>query len=298
MRTERVAVPGQPVELVVDLWPGTGSPAVLAVHGLASNARLWDGMAESLARMGHPVAAVDLRGHGRSSKPDDGYDFGTVCEDIVAVIAALAKDDPAWERPVAVGQSWGGNLVMELGYLHPGCVRGVVGVDGGTIELSRRFATWDECAAALAPPEMRGMPAGRFEAVVRAAHRDWPESGIRGTLANMEVQPDGTVAPWLTRERHMAILAELYRHRPSTRYAEMAVPVLLVPAGGRDPGGWDPGGWGEAKRLSVEEALAAIPKAGAHWFPSADHDVHAQHPVELAEVVHAATVDGFFGGGP
>lgn len=291
MRTERVVLADQRVELAVDLWPGTGSPAVLAVHGLASNARLWDGMAESLTKMGHPVAALDLRGHGRSSKPDDGYDFATLCADIVGVIAALARVDPSFERPVALGQSWGGNIVLELGYLHPGCVRGVVGVDGGTIELSGRFPTWDECAAALAPPELRGMAAGRFEAMVRAAHPDWPESGIRGTLANMEVQPDGTVAPWLTRERHMAILAELYRHRPSTRYAKIAVPVLLVSADGRDQDAC-----GQAKRHSVGEALAAIPNARAHWFPAADHDIHAQHPVELAEVVHAATLDGFFGG--
>jgi len=47
------------------------TPFVL-VHGLASNARLWDGVARRLAGAGHSSAAVDLRGHGRSDKPDTG----------------------------------------------------------------------------------------------------------------------------------------------------------------------------------------------------------------------------------
>ncbi len=45
------------------------APPFVLVHGLASNARLWDGVATALVAAGHPVFAVDLRGHGRSSKP-------------------------------------------------------------------------------------------------------------------------------------------------------------------------------------------------------------------------------------
>ena len=65
------------VHLHAHRWDGTGRPFVL-VHGLASNARLWDGVAARLADAGHRVVAVDLRGHGRSDKPDDGYDIATV----------------------------------------------------------------------------------------------------------------------------------------------------------------------------------------------------------------------------
>src|SRR5262245_45283564 len=39
---------------------------VLLVHGLASNARLWDGVGEELSARGYPSVAIDLRGHGRS----------------------------------------------------------------------------------------------------------------------------------------------------------------------------------------------------------------------------------------
>ena len=43
--------------------------------------------------------------------------------------------------------------------------------------------------------------------MIRAMHPDWPETGIPGTLANVEVRADGTIAPWLTLDRHLAILA-------------------------------------------------------------------------------------------
>ncbi len=59
-----------------------GAPFLL-VHGLASNARMWDGVGEELARLGHPSVAIDQRGHGRASKPDDGYDFGTLTNDLL-----------------------------------------------------------------------------------------------------------------------------------------------------------------------------------------------------------------------
>ena len=114
---------------------------------------------------------------------------------------------------------------------------------------------------------------------MRSLHPDWPESGIRGTLENVEVRADGTVAPWLTLPRHLRILEGLWQHRPSERYALVPVPVLLVPAGDAQ---------------TVAAAQAALPRAKTRPFPGADHDIHAQHPVELAEVLHAACDDRFW----
>ena len=85
-----------------------GATPFVLVHGLASNARLWDGTAAALAAAGHTVAAVDLRGHGQSSKPDHGYDFATLVDDLVALITSLGL-----HRPLVVGQSWGGMLAMD-----------------------------------------------------------------------------------------------------------------------------------------------------------------------------------------
>ena len=88
---------------------GPGRCFVL-VHGLASNARLWDGVAARLAAAGHPVLAVDQRGHGRSEEPADGYTTDRCADDLLALTEVLGLVGD--RAPVAVGKSWGGNVVV------------------------------------------------------------------------------------------------------------------------------------------------------------------------------------------
>jgi pimeloyl-ACP methyl ester carboxylesterase len=172
------------VELSVLAWSLDGPAAPVAlVHGLASNARLWDGVAPELAARGHPVVALDQRGHGLSSKPSGGYDFARLSLDLLEVFSRLGWSGE--RAPVVAGQSWGGNVALDLAAHHPRSLSGLVLVDGGTIELSPRFADWPTCEAALAPPPLAGTPFEDFERLVRAAHPGWPEAGIQGTLANV-----------------------------------------------------------------------------------------------------------------
>ena len=262
------------VALHVHDHPGPERPYVL-VHGLASNLRMWDGVAAELARAGHRVVAVDLRGHGLSDKPDDGYDVPDVAADVRALVTTLGL-----ERPWVAGQSWGGNVVLELAWASPGDVAGVACVDGGWIELADRFADWEACRRQLTPPATTGMAAAELEERFRAAHPSWPEAGIAGALACFERRADGTVAPWLTLERHLLVLHGLWEHRPSTRYPEVPVPVLLVPA--RHPGGEDLGG-----ADAVAAAARALP--ASRTVPiQGDHDLHAQHPGQVAAALLAA----------
>jgi pimeloyl-ACP methyl ester carboxylesterase len=282
MRTQRIPV-ADGVELAVDAFeasPADGVPFVL-VHGLASNARLWDGVAAALVAGGHPAYTVDLRGHGRSSKPVVPYDVPTVAADLATLIGRLGL-----ERPVVAGQSWGGNVVLELAAAHPGVAGSIVCVDGGWLDLQAEFPDWAACRTALAPPRLAGRPLREVEAYLRSAHADWPESGIRGQLANFEVRGDGTIAPWLTFERHLEVLRGLWEHRPAVRYPSVRVPALLLPVDGGDPA------WSARKHRAVDAAAATLPNARVHWFHG-DHDIHAQHPDEVAGVMHdhAASID-------
>jgi pimeloyl-ACP methyl ester carboxylesterase len=262
-----------------------GSP-ILLVHGLASNARLWDGVAERLAAAGHPVAAVDQRGHGQSDKPDSGYDFATLTADLMAILADLGW--PADRAPWLAGQSWGANVVLEMAIRHPGAARGLVLVDGGTMELRSRFADWPTCEAALAPPALLGSTAASFERLTRSNHADWPETGITGALANVEVLGDGTIRPWLSRDNHMTILRNMWDHHLSDRYPLVDVPVLVLPAEDAANQRWMAG-----KRDEVARAGAALNRSVTRWI-AGDHDLHAQHPDLVAELIHDATGPAFF----
>jgi len=260
------------VRLHVRCWcPSEQSPGqpsarpYLLVHGLASNARTWDGVAARLAAAGHPAVAVDLRGHGESDQPADGYDTRTAAADLATLCDVLRL-----AGPVLAGQSWGGNVVLELAASHPGRASALALLDGGWIHLGDIFATWEECWAALAPPRFAGLTRADIRHRLLASHPDWPTASIDGTLANLTSLPDGSIRARLTRDRHADILRSLWAHRPRELYRLVDIPTLLLPAGasGSSP--------------LVAEAAARLPRAEVRWYDGADHDLHAQHPDRVA----------------
>ena len=69
---------------------GTG-PVVVLLHGYAENSDSWGPLAADLMK-DHMVVVPDLRGIGRSSKPEGGYDKKTQAKDIRAVVTGLGYD--------------------------------------------------------------------------------------------------------------------------------------------------------------------------------------------------------------
>lgn len=258
--------------------PDPRAAPFLLVHGLASNAQLWGGMAASLATAGHRVVAVDQRGHGLSDKVDTGFDFATLSRDLVAVMDALEL-----HRPVVVGQSWGGNVVLELTVRHPDRPAALMCVDGGHIELSASFPDRVAMRSALAPPALDGMSRDELEQGLRARWPHWPESGIRGQLANFRLRPDGTVAPHLTRERHLHILDHLWAHHPPHRWAQVQVPSLLLAVRDRTHGA-------DSRAHAVDAAARACTHLQVVWLEG-DHDVQAEQPDEVAALARGLLRD-------
>ena len=278
---------------------------------------MWDGVAGALMRLGHPVAVLDLRGHGRSSKPDGAYDFPTICDDIEKVQDYLTTLDASWGRVIAVGQSWGASLVLELAWRSPKRLFGIGCVDGGFSDLSDIYPDWQVCMNVLHPPLFQSVTSGELEARIRATHMEWPESGIKGLLANFSVDENDMVSPWLSLEHHLDILHSLWTFKASARHAAVAVPVILIPAisekdmlytkvaqGKQDIVSKDskntklgsPRKNSIDKREAVREAARKLAKADVYEFLDAEHDVHASRPDELANLLHKKCVDSFFSG--
>ena len=269
---DEVDLPGGP-RLALRRTDGTGRPFLL-VHGLSSNARLWDGVADHLAAAGHEVVAVDQRGHGRSEQTPDGYSTEQCAADLADLCQVLGLVGP--RAPVVAGQSWGGNVVVTLAARHGG-VAGLALVDGGWIVLGERFATFEQCWEALAPPSFDHVTLDQVEQWIRGSHPDWPEAGVAGTLANLAVRPDGTVVPHLAREHHREIVRSLFLGDPRPLLSRITVPVLLAPAVAAPPGD------GPDERVDgPSAALALLPDATVEWYVGADHDLHAQQPQRLA----------------
>ena len=260
--------------------PGPLRPFLL-VHGLSSNARLWDGVARRLAAAGHEVVAVDQRGHGLSEEPASGYDTATAASDLAELIAVRGWTGD--RAPVVAGQSWGGNVALTLAAVH-GSVAAVALVDGGWIHLADRFPTFDECWAQLEPPVFAGWTRAELEERAAGWNSDWPAEGRAAMLANFADLPDGTVRPHLSREHHRSIVHSLWLDDPRPLYAQVAVPVLLMPAVDAVP----------ASTTPVTVALELLPDAEVQWYVGAHHDLHAQLPDRCAAdlLALAARADG------
>jgi pimeloyl-ACP methyl ester carboxylesterase len=259
------------VTLRVRVWPGTGGVPYLLVHGLSSNARLWDQVAARLGTAGRPAYAVDQRSHGESDAPADGYDTATAAADLAMVCERLGLPPV-----VAVGQSWGGNVVVRLAAEHPTLVAGVALVDGGWIDLSADFDTWPECERALRPPDVDAMRPDQVRDHITREHPDWSAAAIEATLANLRVTPDGWLRRRLAIPDHMRIVRSMWDDPPWQDYPRVTAPTLLIPAVPADEGRAD------RKRATVAKAAAALPRARVREYVGADHDLHAQQPEALA----------------
>ena len=89
------------------LIAGKGRP-VLLLHGYAQNSHMWRPLMEELGKT-QTVIAPDLRGFGRSDKPESGYDKPTMAQDVHSLAISLGHT-----RVGVVGHDIG--LMVAYGY--------------------------------------------------------------------------------------------------------------------------------------------------------------------------------------
>ena len=91
-------------------------PAVLLLHGFPDSARLWRYQIPALVDSGYRVIAPDLRGFGRSSRPDsvDAYAIANVVGDVVALLDHLDVGSAH-----IVGHDWGAGVAWGMAMFVP-----------------------------------------------------------------------------------------------------------------------------------------------------------------------------------
>jgi pimeloyl-ACP methyl ester carboxylesterase len=256
-------------------WGGSGPPLVL-LHGLASQAHIWDLVAPHLAETVR-VLAIDQRGHGRSDKPAEGYDFATITADLDAILGVLGIG-----QVMLVGHSWGGNVALQYAVDHPDRVSSLVLLDGGFLQL-RDDMDWPTAERVMAPPPWTGVTLERIRQGIRQfTGPAWSPAVEVAVLANFEVGADGMVSSCLPRDRHMTILRALWEQRPSDLFGRVACPVLLLPAVPPEPHDDRTRMILAAKRRQIAVAETQLQDGRTTWFTDTIHDVPLQRPVELA----------------
>lgn len=211
MEPVRVWLEGRGLHLAYRRRPGTRIPLVV-LHGTAATGAYWERL------LGHLPAAwdvlmPDLRGHGQSDKPGDGYGFSEVAGDVLALLDALGID-----RIFLAGHSWGGKAAFRLAADHPGVVQHLIAIDPMALAgrdpdpetlapMLHYFDTFSGPFASLEEAEARVR--GLIEAI---PSRRWTEQSARTLRRTLVRQPDGTwvgpCPPEVTRAVLRAGLAE------------------------------------------------------------------------------------------
>ena len=93
------------VRLHIDDSGGSGRPVVL-IHGWPLSAQAWEPQVSVLQAAGYRVVAYDRRGFGRSDKPESGYSYDVLADDLEGVMEQCGLQDVT-----LVGFSMGGGEV-------------------------------------------------------------------------------------------------------------------------------------------------------------------------------------------
>jgi pimeloyl-ACP methyl ester carboxylesterase len=106
-------------------------PAVVLSHGFGDTGDVWRRQAPALAAAGYTAVTYDLRGHGRSPRPDDAdaYSRDRGVGDLALLVDAHSP--AGLPRPVLGGHSLGGYLSLAHAIERPGRARALVLVAAG-----------------------------------------------------------------------------------------------------------------------------------------------------------------------
>ena len=238
------------------------------------------------------VVAIDQRGHGLSSKPNHGYDFETITNDL-----SLFLDTVKITNPLLIGHSWGGSVALNFAANNLKQISGICLVDGGLIEISSIPGnSLEKALVDMAPPLFDGLT----EAILRdrISRRDWgerDEMSVKSNLAdivmaNFKENPDGTIEPHFRRSSHLKVVEAFWSHQPSTLFSSITCPVLNLPARLNK----DKNPRQKLRQNLIDQAEANISKFNTVWLENSIHDVPIQKPILVAEIISQYIDSGFF----
>ena len=239
---------------------GTGRPIVL-VHSLLADRTSFEPLAALLAPT-HRVTMLDLPGFGGSHPAAGGLE--AVADRVAAAVGVVERE--SGEKPVVLGNGYGGFVTLLAAIRHPQLARKLVLADCGAAfdEPGRQaFRNMSAAArakglAAISEVAMRRLFAPDFQ----AAHPELIEARRKRFVA---VDPE-------TFHAACAALASLDLR---AQLARVAVPVLVL-VGEQD----------EATPPAMARELAAgLPHATLHVLPGCAHVPQLQAPTQFLQAI-------------
>lgn len=243
--------------------PGKSRP-ILFLHGLGGNYGTWQVALGGLAGR-HRVIALDLPGHGKSSKPDaSSFDYSVTN---LATTVGHAIETLKLKQPIVVGHSLGGAVATQLALDFGGRIGGLVLIDSAG--LGRDIAA-----------ELRFLMAGgpgqqTARGLLRLFYHDQKMVLDRGVeeMAATQTQPGAWAAQQAA--ANAAFDDDGQRFDLPNRLSEIAQPTLIV--------------WGEHDRVIPAahgmSAIAKLPDALLKLVAGVGHVPQVEAPEKVATAI-------------
>jgi pimeloyl-ACP methyl ester carboxylesterase len=244
---------------------GTGAP-VLLIHGHTMDRRIWDPVMPSLLDAGCRVLRPDLRGHGRSTRPDFGYHMSHHASDIAAVL-----NDAGIDRATVVGYSIGGGVALELAITMSDRINGLVLMSPVMPDRPFEPAFMENLREVARVTRSEGIEAamlGPWASNPLFAH-SFSKPGIRD--AAMIINRDFQGAEYLATQRDRI---EREWTVPE-RLSEICVPTSVIVGDSETPG----------FRAYAEEAAAGVPGARLEFLEDCGHLLPLEEPARVAQTI-------------
>jgi pimeloyl-ACP methyl ester carboxylesterase len=239
------------VPILVTEFANPGRPTVVLLHGIGSRGQSWWPVIDPLAERFH-LYQIDLRGHGGSGRPDDGYGMAHYVADLDATLDALAL-----EQPRILGQSLGALITLLWASEHPTRAAALVLEDPSLRtrpEILGAFDGWQQLAS-LSPAQAA--------AWYRQEYPDWSDEDCQrraetitstapGVFSELRSEAEQALATGTTDRMHIL--------------ADVQSPALLVYG--------NPALGGMAPPEDAERFVQIMPHARAVYIPEGGHHLH------------------------
>jgi 3-oxoadipate enol-lactonase len=240
----------------------SGGPgeAVLLVHAIGCDHRMWDALAAELAPR-FRVVRMDVRGHGRSEVTPRPYSLEQLADDARDVMDSLGIDKAHW-----VGLSMGGMIGQAFALRHPKRLRRLVLANTTSSYGADGPKMWEARAKAVSDG---GMAAIKDVAMVRYFSDEFRARGaaVVKTVGDrfLETPPQGYIG-----------CCDAIRELDFTSRLDRIDAPTLVIAGEKDVG----------TPVSMSQAIAgAIPGARLAVIPGAAHLSAVENPAAFNKLV-------------
>jgi pimeloyl-ACP methyl ester carboxylesterase len=191
---------------------GDGDPPVLLVHGWCCDHTYFAPQFEHFRR-DHRTVAVDLRGHGRSDKPEQDYTMAAFADDLAWLCGEIGL-----QKPVVVGHSMGGVVALDLAARYPDLPAAIVALDSPIV----------------VPEALKGA----VQPLIAALRTDQCVQAAQGFVANMFHPSDDAarkariIEAMCAAPQHVmaSAMEQIFQYDSETAAKSCTVPVLAIGA--------------------------------------------------------------------